>query len=94
MTRNTQSLENRTVPVKLSTAFLIILSTITTEASMMAVYYSIKDEIKDVKTQQNTQAQIYNIRFGHIEDTQREDHELLKSLANRVSVLEQKQPRK
>jgi hypothetical protein len=91
MTRNSQSIENRTVPVKLSTAFLIILSTITTEASMMAVYYNIKDDIKEVKTQQNTQSQIYNMRFGTLEGAQRENHEWLRTLANRISALERQQ---
>lgn len=87
--RNNDSIENRTVPVKMGSAALIIFSTITTVASVMGTYYNLKSDIKDVANKADMQQQINNVRMATMENNQREDHEWNRSLSHRISVLEQ-----
>lgn len=87
--RRTDSIENRTVPVKMGSAALIIISTITTVASVMGTYYNLRMDIKDVANKADIQQQINDVRFTNMEGNQHEDHEWLRSLSHRLSVVEE-----
>ncbi len=87
--RENDSVEDRTVPVKVSTAVWIIISTISIQASLTGVYMNLKSDIKDLNTQQSTQTQLNNMRFNNIESKQTEDHEWMRNLGRRLNALEQ-----
>ena len=87
--KENDSVENRTLPVKVSTAVWIIISTISIQASLTGIYMNLKSDLKDLSSQQSTQNQLNNMRFGNIETKQAEDKEWLKSLAHRVNNIEQ-----
>lgn len=87
--KENESIEEKTVPVKISTAVWIVISTISIQASLTGVYMNLKSDLKDLSGQQNTQNQLNTMRFGNIESKQAEDHEWLRSLAHRLNTAEQ-----
>jgi len=88
--RLTEPIDEKTIGIKLSSAALIIFSTVTTVASVMGTYYSLRGDIKDVANRADTQTQINNLRFNNLEKSQSEDHEWLRTVSHRMNDIEEK----
>ena len=87
--KDNESIENKTVPVKVSTAVLILLSTISIIISIMTTYYSLRADIKEVASKADLQKQLNDLRFQNDETKIEESHEWLRTLSHRINILEQ-----
>ncbi|QQL50324.1 hypothetical protein [Mucilaginibacter ginkgonis] len=83
------NIENRNVKVKISTAVLIIMSTISIIISIMTTYYSLRSDIKDVSVKADLQKQLNDLRFQNDETKINENHEWLRTLSHRINLIEQ-----